>query len=483
MVPRRERTSENGAPAAAVDAVDEVVVDSRFAYEGNTRARRGARMYCLFCLAMLALSAGYSWVWESGVAPELIAVRLVAAAAIGAVFLALRGRRGAELSRPLLVVAMLVMSLEINALALPAAWHQDFQYERLPHVILGTAVLATWIPVWSAVGSLVVVIPFVLSAAMSGLAGSAVAAHLARLTIAAIVSAGAATVRERGRWRELWQAHTLTETRRRADSEIRRLQEHSRLEAQLRQQQEYLAHLLRVGSMGEIATQIAHEVNQPLCAMVNYANGLSTHLRERGADPDLIEITNRIAAEGLRAGEVIRRIRAFTRRSDGDRERAAINDLVRTAVRLVEPEATRRGIDIEQQLAPSLPPVDVDCVQIEQVLVNLLRNAIEAIGASTPRAHELVVTSAVHGDVIEVSVTDTGVGVAPELLERIFDAFFTTKSDGVGMGLSISRSIVESHAGRLHARPNAGGGMTFAFTLPVHRDAPDVEAEGASAAD
>jgi signal transduction histidine kinase len=112
---------------------------------------------------------------------------------------------------------------------------------------------------------------------------------------------------------------------------------------------------------------------------------------------------------------------------------------------------------------------------VEQVLVNLLRNAIEAMIASTRERHELVVVSSAHENVVEVRVSDSGVGVDPELLEQIFDAFFTTKADGVGMGLSISRSIVESHGGRLHAEPNAGGGMTFAFTLPAHDAAPALD--------
>jgi signal transduction histidine kinase len=460
----------------AVEPTAEDAVRARFERESTERARRGARIYCLFCLAMLALSAGYSWIWEHDVAIELIAIRSAAAAAVCAVLLILRSRRSVASPHALLVTAMFVMSMEINALALPAAWHQSFQYERLPLVILGTAVLATWSPLWSVAGSLVVIAPFLVAVSMTDAVGASFANDLGRLVVAALLSVGAAIARERGRWREFWQAHTLTETRRRADQEIQRLHERSQLETQLRHQQEYLAHLLRVGSMGEIATQIAHEVNQPLCAIVNYANGLSTRLKDRGADPELVDITNRIATEGLRAGEVIRRIRAFTRRSDGERERADVNDLVRNAVGLVEAETRRHRIKLDLRLAPTLPPVEVDRVQVEQVLVNLMRNAIEAMIVSTRATHELVVVSAASGDLVEVSVTDTGVGVDPEILEQIFDAFFTTKADGVGMGLSISRSIVESHAGRLYAEPNTGGGMKFVFTLPAQREAPALQA-------
>jgi signal transduction histidine kinase len=449
----------------------ETVVRARFEREGRERTLRGARIYCACCLAMVVLSATYSWASEPDIALSLFPIRLAAAAAVGAIFWALGTAQGVRWSRPLLLAAMLVMSLEINALAAPLGWQQGFQYERLALVVLGTAALATWSPAWSCSGCALVVGTFLAANSISGrITMPAFAIDLGRLAIASAVTIGAAVVRERNRWRDVWQAHTLAESHQLATRQIRQLQEHSLFEARAREQEERLAHLLRVGSMGEMAAQIAHEVNQPLGAIVNYANGLSTRLRARGAEPELIEAAQSIALEGMRAAEVIRRIRKFVRRSEGDRDLTEVNELVRAAVELVEPETRRNGIDVQLRLAPSLPKVEVDRVQVEQVVVNLLRNAIEAMAGSRGHGHEILVATAVDDAAVEVRVHDSGAGVAPDVAEHMFDAFFTTKPDGVGMGLSISRSIIESHGGKLRAERNADRGMTFAFTLPLREE-------------
>lgn len=244
------------------------------------------------------------------------------------------------------------------------------------------------------------------------------------------------------------------------DSERRRAEESAR------QHREQLAHVLRVSTMGEMAAQLAHELNQPLGAIVNFANAVATILRDRGIDPELADAVKRIAAEGLRAGEVIRRVREFVRRSAGPRSATEVNHLAREATLLVEGDARRHDIAVRFDLDASLPAVRLDGIQIEQVILNLLRNAIEAMAAGNER--DLLVRTRVAADgSVELSVRDTGVGLDGAEAERIFEAFYTTKSGGLGMGLSISRSIVEAHGGRLWSESNEGRGSTFTLSLPA----------------
>jgi PAS domain S-box-containing protein len=244
--------------------------------------------------------------------------------------------------------------------------------------------------------------------------------------------------------------------------------ERQRAEERARQHQEHLAHVLRVSTMGEMAAELAHELNQPLGAIVNFANGTLVRLRARGIAPDIEEAVAQIADEGMRAGEIIRRIRDFVRQGDSRRERSDLNHLVRQAAHLVEADARGHGIPVRLALDATLPPVDVDGIQVEQVIVNLLRNAIDAIVPDHRRDDEVLLQTcrSIDGS-IEVRVRDTGIGLAPEAAARIFDAFFTTKRGGLGMGLSISRSIIEAHGGRLWAADNRDRGMTFSFSLPL----------------
>jgi PAS domain S-box-containing protein len=245
--------------------------------------------------------------------------------------------------------------------------------------------------------------------------------------------------------------------------------ERLRAQDQLRQHQAALAHVLRVSTMGEMAAGLAHEINQPLGAIANFANGIATRLRGGLIQPNaLLGAAEQIAAEALRAGEVIRRLRDFVRRADAKRERCDLNGLVREAAHLVEPDARGAGIALRLALAPGLALVEIDPIQVEQVLLNLMRNGLEAMAGSDASSHELLIeTAGVADGGVDVRVRDTGPGVPPEVADRIFDAFFTTKSSGLGMGLSISRSIIDDHGGRLWMCPNPERGTTFGFTLPA----------------
>jgi C4-dicarboxylate-specific signal transduction histidine kinase len=242
--------------------------------------------------------------------------------------------------------------------------------------------------------------------------------------------------------------------------------ERQHAEARARQHQEHLAHVLRVSTMGEMAAELAHELNQPLGAIVNFANGTLVRLRARGIDAEIEQAVAQIAGEGLRAGEIIRRIRDFVRQGDSHREPSDINELVRQAAYLINSDARGSGIPVRLVLDPALPLINVDRIQMEQLIVNLLRNAIDAIVAAAHGNDEVLIQTDAGAESVQVTVRDTGVGLPAGGTTRIFDAFFTTKRGGLGMGLSISRSIIEAHGGRLWASANRDRGTTFTFSLP-----------------
>lgn len=239
------------------------------------------------------------------------------------------------------------------------------------------------------------------------------------------------------------------------------------IEEHARTRQEELAHAGRVNAMGEMTTTLAHELNQPLAAIVNYAQGSIRRVRAGGIKEDeLLGALERIAALGSQAGEIIRRLRDFLRKGKPLRARVDINHVVREAADLANLEARRKHVTIRLELSDGLPPVLADPIQIEQVVLNLVHNAIEAIDqAQCPRREVIVQTAPDPKNGVEVIVRDTGPGFAVEDAERLFDTFYTTKPAGLGMGLSISRSIIDAHGERLEAMPGAGGAV-FRFALP-----------------
>ncbi|HWO01323.1 MAG TPA: MEDS domain-containing protein [Blastocatellia bacterium] len=245
--------------------------------------------------------------------------------------------------------------------------------------------------------------------------------------------------------------------------------ERRRAEEALREAQAELAHVTRVMTMGELAASIAHEINQPLAALVT--NG-GVCLRWLAREPPNLdearEAARRIIRDGNRANEVISRIRALMRKTDMATARVDINEVIEEVILLTRNETTRRGVTVRMELAADLPPVSGDRVQLQQLTLNLLMNGIEAMASVNDRPRELIICSRTNesGQVL-VAVQDCGMGIAGEDLEKIFDAFYTTKSQGMGMGLAISRSIIEAHGGRLWATPNDGAGATIQFTLPL----------------
>jgi C4-dicarboxylate-specific signal transduction histidine kinase len=250
--------------------------------------------------------------------------------------------------------------------------------------------------------------------------------------------------------------------RKRAEEELHRR------EASLREAQTELAHVSRVTTMGALAASIAHEVNQPLAGIVTNANA---SLRWLAADsPNLAEAREairRIVRDGNRAGEVVSRMRALFKKAVTAKERLDINEAIEEVVILTQSEARRNEVTLRMELAANLPPVMGDRVQLQQVVMNLILNAIEAMSTVEDRERVVVIGTqrGEGGDEVRVAVRDSGIGLDPVRAERIFEAFHTTKPGGLGMGLSISRSIVENHGGRLWAVPNDGPGATFRFTL------------------
>jgi C4-dicarboxylate-specific signal transduction histidine kinase len=258
--------------------------------------------------------------------------------------------------------------------------------------------------------------------------------------------------------------------------EIKRRVEESRTRAQeaLRLAQSDLAHVNRVTTMGELTASLAHEVNQPIAAAVTDAK---TCLRWLTRDqPDLEEAreaASRMVKDASRAAEIVSRIRVLFKKGTPQRELVDINQIIREMVALMRGEATRHSISVQTELAGDLPQLVGDRVQLQQVLMNLMINGLDAMKDGDGTRELAIKSQRVDNDQLQVSVSDTGVGLPQEHADQIFNAFFTTKVHGTGMGLRISRTIVESHGGRLWGSDNPPRGASFYFTLPVKADAHD----------
>jgi two-component system, LuxR family, sensor kinase FixL len=249
---------------------------------------------------------------------------------------------------------------------------------------------------------------------------------------------------------------------------IRDLTERQQTEARLQELQSELVHISRLTAMGEMASTLAHELNQPLSAIANYLRG-SRRLLEGISDDKsaaMRDALDKAADQAMRAGQIIRRLRDFVSRGEGEQRVESITKLVEEASALALVGVKDRGIRVQFQFNPEIDLVLADRVQVQQVVLNLILNAMDAMEASQTR--DLVVAiSPADGNQVKISVADSGSGIAPEVAEQLFQPFVTTKRHGMGIGLSISRAIVEAHSGRIWVEPNPTGGTIFHFTLAV----------------
>jgi signal transduction histidine kinase len=233
-----------------------------------------------------------------------------------------------------------------------------------------------------------------------------------------------------------------------------------------------LAHVNRVTTMGQLSASIAHEVNQPLSAIVTSAHAALNWL---GAQPPNLENTrralDRIIQDGNRASDIIRRIRALIQKVPTQNDQLSINETILEVIALTHGEVQRNGVSLQTRLAKDAPLIQGDRVQLQQVMLNLIINAVEAMSGASERSRELVIDSEKGtSNGVLITVRDSGPGLNPENFDHLFDAFYTTKPGGMGMGLSICRSIIEAHGGRVWVTANVPKGAIFQFTLPVERD-------------
>ena len=253
---------------------------------------------------------------------------------------------------------------------------------------------------------------------------------------------------------------------------IRDISDRVAAQARAEKLQRELNHVGRLTAMGEIASMIVHELNQPLTAIANFGEA-SKRLLERGADqaPRASALMEKSVQQAHRASEMIRRLRRFVTRGVGELEAINVNEMVRDAARLALIGAADQGIETRFDLAEGLPEISADRIQLQQVVVNLIRNGIDAMldtRGSPDRDLRLEIGTDLGPEgVVRIAITDTGPGIAPEFATELFTPFATTKKDGMGIGLSVSKSIVEAHGGAIWVEPNPGGGSRFVFTLPA----------------
>ena len=262
---------------------------------------------------------------------------------------------------------------------------------------------------------------------------------------------------------------------------IRELTERREMEERARLRLEGAAHTARLLELGEMCSGIVHEVNQPLAAIVSFADGCLRMVRDGRAEPALIEDTlGRVAEQGGRAGEILSRLRGLVRKEETRCETFGLGEAIEEVLPLLDHERRRRGVRVEVESEPGLPGVSADRVHVEQILLNLLRNAFHAVEGAEERRVRVRLTGAAPGrgrgaDTsagVRLMVEDSGPGVAPQQRDRIFEPFYTTRPNGLGVGLAISRSLAERHGGRLRAEANDAGGARFVLELPCATQAP-----------
>ncbi|RMG33374.1 MAG: PAS domain S-box protein [Gammaproteobacteria bacterium] len=248
-----------------------------------------------------------------------------------------------------------------------------------------------------------------------------------------------------------------------------------RAEDALQQRQDELVHVARLSTMGEMSTGIAHELNQPLSAIANFANGCARRLRlDAGGKEELLHALAQISSQAGRAAEIIKRLRNLVTRQHRVREEVDLNQLVSETCALLAHDLRKQQVAVQKRFAARELVVRADTVQIEQALINLLRNALDAMKGLSPLERRLVVTTGISDlGMASISVSDSGAGIHPTDMEHLFDAFFTTKESGMGMGLAITQTIIDDHHGKIHAESWPGKGSTFTIELPLHVETPE----------
>ncbi|OHB73260.1 MAG: hypothetical protein A2V70_20090 [Planctomycetes bacterium RBG_13_63_9] len=248
--------------------------------------------------------------------------------------------------------------------------------------------------------------------------------------------------------------------------------EHRQVEQQGERLRAELAHMARVQTMGEMTSSMAHELNQPLAAVVMWAEVAAQKIRlgKPTGNDDVLKVLDDIAGQAYRAGEIIRRMKDFVRKTEPHRTTVEACEIISEALPLVASDLRHAGITLDNRVERSLPKLLVDRVQVQQVLLNLIRNAIEAMEDTAADKRRLRIRAQARDRVVEITVSDTGRGIPKDQLDCLFGTFCSTKFDGMGMGLAISRSIIEAHGGRIWAISTPQQGTSFTFTLPIPRE-------------
>jgi signal transduction histidine kinase len=244
-------------------------------------------------------------------------------------------------------------------------------------------------------------------------------------------------------------------------------------EEALQRRENELAHMNRLSSMGELVAEIAHEINQPLHSISNFASACEKALKSP-TDGNVDKVRNwnqRIADSAIRAGNIIQRLRAYTRKNEDARSELNLNEVVRESIELLSSRIVGARVSIRTDLADSLPKIHADRIQLQQVIVNLMNNAIDAVEKRNDKSGQLTIRTFEQNQSAEFAVEDNGVGLSPETIAHAFEPFFTTKSHGMGLGLAISRTIIEHHEGTIWATSNDDSGTTFHFALPQRKSA------------
>jgi signal transduction histidine kinase len=418
--------------------------------QGASLAQR-TRVGLWLCLASIALFALSDPFVNPHVLGKLYAVKAFQVAVAIATFRILRGPVTRRVAIVATVIAVAVFSVTT---AISGIITDDGSTTPVLLIVLGmgTATLLPW-----GMGPQLAVQVIIAASIMMNIRAVQVGTEPSSLL--AIVVGSCASV---------YAAHASARYQR----ELRRA-EAAEEELRARQHQAELAQAARLSTLGGMAAGLAHEIDQPLSAIVSYANASARHIRSGDiSQAALLEVMDAIADEALSGGEILRRIREFVRNGEASRARADLNRLVREALHFAEVEARDLGIALRLELAPQPLDVEVDAIQLEQVILNLVRNGFEAMADGGAPRELSIKTGTRDAATVELIVRDTGTGVSQAAADRLFEPFFTTKRDGLGLDLHISRSIVEAHGGQLWASSNPPRGAAFHVVLPAGQGVP-----------